>query len=321
MDGTDKKIDEVSLFLKEKESLDGKWLHTGITGFDNLIKKGIPEGSNIIVAGGPGCGKTIFCLQTLYNLACEGHDCVYLSMEERPERLMTHMRSFGFDVKEIKNDPNQIILSAKNRGMMALKRLQPIVIARSVEALLEKASGRLPLDIDVVLDFIPENFKPKLLALDSISAIETSFSGKLEQYRIYIEQLFRYFEDLSLTTFFITESSDVPYKFSKTGVEDFLADGIFVFYNFQGETERLRGVEIIKLRGTSHSQRIAPVTITTEGIKVFSENFFNLKSRIQQPTIENSTKEIEANKEITYCSDNEDEVLQKLLKRGNRYIG
>ena len=315
MDGNLKKLEEVDQFFKEKEFTKENWIRTGISGFDNLIKNGIPEGSNIIIAGGPGCGKTIFCLQTLYNLACQGYDCVYLSMEERPERLKSHMLSFGFDVKEIKNEPNQIILSAKNCGKIALKRLQPIIIARSVEALLEKASGRLPLDIDVVLDFIPENFNPRLLALDSISAIETSFSGKLEQYRIYIEQLFRFFEELSLTTFFITESSDAPYKFSRTGVEDFLADGIIVFYNFQGETERLRGVEIIKLRGTSHSQRIAPITISSEGINVFSGSFFNLKSKIQQPTIENSVKEIETQKQISYSSDNEEDILKKLMRK------
>ena len=193
MDGTAKALEEVDHFLEEKKSVQQKWIHTGIKGFDNLIVNGIPEGSNIIIAGGPGCGKTIFCLQTLYNLACQGNDCIYLSMEERPERLKSHMVSFGFDVKEIKNDPNQIILSAKNHGKIALKRLQPILIGRSVEALLEKASGRLPIDIDIVLDFIPKDFHPRLLVLDSISAIETSFSGKLEQYRIYIEQLFRFF--------------------------------------------------------------------------------------------------------------------------------
>lgn len=315
MDADLNKLEEVDLFLKEKEFSKDKWIRTGISGFDSLIKNGIPEGSNIIIAGGPGCGKTIFCLQTLYNLACQGHDCVFLSMEERPDRLKSHMLSFGFDVKEIKNEPNQIILSAKNSGMIALKRLQPIIIARSVEALLEKASGRLPLEIEVVLDFIPENFKPRLLVLDSISAIETSFSGKMEQYRIYIEQLFRFFEELGLTTFFITESSDAPYKFSKTGVEDFLADGIIVFYNFQGETERLRGMEIIKLRGTSHSQRIAPITITSQGINVFCGSFFNLKSKIQQPTIENTVKEMESQNQITYISENEEDILKKLIRK------
>jgi len=249
-----------------------KWMFTGIKGFDDLLEKGIPTGANIIVAGGPGCGKTIFCSQAIYNKASEGNDCVFLSMEERPDRLRDHMLNFGFKVEEISRSDEEIILRANGKGRIALKRLQPIRLARSIEALLEKASGTLPVDIDLVLDFIPEGFDACLLALDSISAIETAFSGTKRQYRIYIEQLFRYFEEMNLTTFMITESMDAPHKFSNTGVEEFLSDGIFVFYNFQGVKKRTRGVEIFKLRGASHSQRIVPMEITSDGLKISSDD-------------------------------------------------
>jgi len=264
---------------KNKKRAKIKWLFTGIDGFDELLEKGIPAGSNIIVAGGPGCGKTIFCLQTIYNKASEGEDCVFLSMEERPERLKHHMQEFGFKVKAIEESEDQIILKANGKGRIALKRLQPIRLARSIEALLEKASGTLPVDIDLVLDFIPKGFNACLLSLDSISAIETAFSGTKRQYRIYIEQLFRYFEHLDITTFMITESSEAPRRFSNTGVEEFLADGIFVFYNFQGVKKRTRGAEIYKLRGCSHSQRIVPVNITNKGLVISPEEVCREQSR------------------------------------------
>ena len=248
-----------------------KWFFTGVEGFDQLLEKGVPSGSNIIVAGGPGCGKTIFCMQVIYNKALEGKDCVFLSMEERPDRLRDHMQEFGFKIEQLEETEEQIILRAGGKGRIALKRLQPIRLARSIEALLEKASGTLPVDIDLVLDFIPKGFNAFLLALDSISAIETAFSGTKRQYRIYIEQLFRYFEDMNITTFMITESMEAPKRFSNTGVEEFLADGIFVFYNFQGVKKRTRGVEIFKLRGASHSQRIVPMKITSNGIDIAAD--------------------------------------------------
>jgi len=249
---------------KKKE----KWLKSGLPGFDKLLKTGIPRGSNIIIAGGAGSGKTIFCLQFMYNKAVEGFDCVFLSMEERPDKLKEHMIEFGFDIEEISRNDEQIILRAKGKGRISLRRLQPLLLARSIEALLEKASGSLPIELDLVLDFIPKDFNSCLLALDSISAIETAFSGTKRQYRIYIEQLFRYFENLDITTFMITESSEAPKKFSSSGVEEFLSDGIFVFYNFQGLKGRVRGIEIFKLRGASHSQIIAQFTITNKGIKI-----------------------------------------------------
>ena len=264
--------DKVKTSMASKGEKEGKpkWIFTGISGFDGLLEKGIPTGSNIIVAGGPGSGKTIFCLQILYNKAFEGKDCIFLSMEERPDRLKDHLFELGFKFEEIERSDNQIILRVNGKGRLSLKRLQPIRLARSIEALLEKASGTLPVDIDMVLDFIPKDFDACLLTLDSISAIETAFSGTKRQYRIYIEQLFRYFEHLDLTTFMITESSEAPHKFSNSGVEEFLADGIFVLYNFQGAKKRTRGVEIYKLRVVAHSQRIAPMKITNKGIVISS---------------------------------------------------
>ena len=53
-----------------------RYVNTGIEGFDALLKDGIPKGSTILVAGGAGCGKTIFCLQTLANKAKAGKKCL-----------------------------------------------------------------------------------------------------------------------------------------------------------------------------------------------------------------------------------------------------
>ncbi|RLG56544.1 MAG: hypothetical protein DRN83_03840, partial [Hadesarchaea archaeon] len=160
--------------------------------------------------------------------------------------------------------------AGKNGGRVAIRRLEPITIARSVEALLEKASGRLPVDAAAVLELIPEDVNPRLVVLDSISAMATAFSGRTEQYRIYIEQLFRYFENIGVTSFLITETNEAPLKVSKSGVEEFLADGIIVFYYVADhrETYRVRGVEILKLRGAKHSTHLVEMEITKKGIVV-----------------------------------------------------
>ncbi|MEA1904928.1 MAG: ATPase domain-containing protein [Candidatus Hadarchaeota archaeon] len=256
----------------EKKGMEPKnVVKTEIPGLDQLfLSGGLVKGSSILVSGGPGTCKTIFCLQTLYNAASKGHDCVYLTLEEAPSRLKSHMEDFGFNVKETKRDENAIYLRA-NKGRIAIKRLEPIGIARSVEAMLEKASGRLPVDINIVLELIPPGFNPHMLALDSISAMETAFSGRIEQYRIYIEQLFRYFEKLNTTSFLVTETVEAPYKYSKTGVEEFLADGIVAFYYFRAGQSRLRGVEVVKMRGNSHSSFVAPLTISEHGLVVSLE--------------------------------------------------
>jgi KaiC/GvpD/RAD55 family RecA-like ATPase len=96
----------------------------------------------------------------------------------------------------------------------------------------------------------------------------TAFSGRLEQYRIYIEQLFRYFETLNVTSFLIAETEEAPVRISRTGVEEFLADGIIAFYYYKAGPGRIRAVEVIKMRGGSHSPHIVPLYITKHGLVV-----------------------------------------------------
>jgi len=108
-----------------------------------------------------------------------------------------------------------------------------------------------------------------MIVIDSISALESAFTGEPRNYRIYIEQLFRLFGKVGATTFMITETEEAPERYSRTGVEEFIADGVFVLYNTKIRSQRVRAIEILKLRGAEHEQKIVPLKITSDGIKVF----------------------------------------------------
>jgi len=249
-----------------------EWIKIRVPGFDELLEKGIRKGTNILVAGGPGTGKTIFCLQTLYTAAREGHDCLYITFEEAPLRLWQHMEEFGWDVKEVeeKSDFWRLTVGgAGKRGSLVIRKLDPLKIARSVEGLLEKAAGRLSIEIRGIPELVPAALSPYMIALDSLSALESAFVGKPGGYRIYIEQLFRLFEEVGATTFLITETEEAPERYSRTGVEEFLADGVFVLYNTKIRGLRVQAIEILKLRGAKHERKIVPMQITSKGLKVF----------------------------------------------------
>jgi len=42
----------------------------------------------VLLAGGAGSGKTILCLQTPVNEANNGKKCIYMTLEEREDRLV-----------------------------------------------------------------------------------------------------------------------------------------------------------------------------------------------------------------------------------------
>jgi KaiC/GvpD/RAD55 family RecA-like ATPase len=271
--GSDKPaLDIASIKSQIEEELQGKkkpkthrgkedeknYIYTGIAGFDALLEKGIPKGGAILVAGGAGSGKTIFALQTLDYHASHGEKCLYMSFEESEERLIKHMEDFGWDPRKHIKDDN-----------LLLKRFNPFEITRSVDALLMKAKGELLIDVQPII--FPNNFKPDVIVVDSLTAIASAFTGKEDSYRIYIEQLFRFFEQIGATSFLITETKQVPTVFSTTGVEEFLADGVVVMYNIKRGNIRERAIEVLKLRGAGHQHKIVAMNISSDGMEIYPE--------------------------------------------------
>lgn len=233
-------------------------VRTYIPGLDVLLYEGIPKGATVLVAGGPGSGKTILCLQMAHAAAERGEKCLYLSFEESEHRLREHMATFGWHPLTHENERNLVI-----------RRVAPFEIGRAVDALLAKARGELLIDIEPVV--LPERFKPDRIFIDSLTAIASTFIGAEESYRIYIEQLFRFFEKLGATTFLITETENIPTKYSPTGVEEFLADGVLVLYTIRRGKLRENAVEVLKMRGVDHRKYIVALRISNKGIEVFPE--------------------------------------------------
>ena len=236
-----------------------KKIATGINGLDELVGGGIPEGRVILVIGGPGTGKTTFCLQTLNFGALSGEKCLYLSFEESVERLKGHMKNYGWNPDELEAN-----------GSLIIKRMDPFEISRSVEALLAKARGELLIDIDEIENLIPKGFKPDRIVLDSLSAVSAAFAGKEEGYRIYIEQLFKALEKTGATTFLITEVNQDMNTFSRSGIEEFLSDGVVAFYNIRKGNIRVNAVEVIKVRGAAHKKKVVPFSmVPRKGIEIY----------------------------------------------------
>jgi KaiC/GvpD/RAD55 family RecA-like ATPase len=242
-----------------KKKIDSKkYVVTGVPGFDELLYDGIPRGNSILVAGGAGSGKTIFCLQSLAYQAKAGKKCLVMSFEESEDRLIQHMEDFGWN-------PHDLI----KKGTLKIQRFNPFDITRNVDALLAKQKGELLIDIDPII--IPKDFKPDFIVLDSLTAIASAFTGKEESYRIYIEQLFRFFEKINATSYLVTETEQVPRIFSKTGVEEFLADGVIVLYSLKHGNVRENAIEMLKLRGAAHQKKIVAMQVTGEGVVVYPE--------------------------------------------------
>jgi len=241
----------------EEKKIKGEFFNLGIPGFSNLVGKGIPLGTSNLIEGGPGSGKTIFCLGVAADACKQGKKVLYMSFEEQEERLKKHMKSFGWDADEF-----------EKKKLLYIKRFNALDIARSVEALLSEAKKELLIEVQPIL--IPPDFKPDIVLVDSLSSIASAFSGEESRFRIYMEQLFRYLEANGITSFLIRETAN-PTHIGSVFVErgeavSFLSDGIIVLYNvFYRNGRRDRAMEIVKMRGIDIDRKIVKAEINGKG--------------------------------------------------------
>jgi KaiC/GvpD/RAD55 family RecA-like ATPase len=243
-------------------------LKTGISGFDELfVDGGIPAGSSVLVAGGPGTGKSILCRHISYNVVSKGKKCMYVSFEENKERILQSMERFGWDAKKYIES-----------GDFLIQKINPLDILRMKFGSIGGSGSATELSYKIKPLVIPKDFHPDVIAVDSLTAIIAASVTKDKNYRVYLQQLFSFFEETGSTSFLITETDPIPIRYSETGIEEFLADGIIVLYNIQKKDIRENAIEVLKMRYGKHQKKIVLMSITDKGIKVHPDKKIVLDS-------------------------------------------
>jgi KaiC/GvpD/RAD55 family RecA-like ATPase len=250
---------------KKKEGV----LKTYISGFDDLFAEGgIPKGNTVLIAGGAGTGKSTLCRQICYNLVSKGNKCMYVSCEEPIDRIEKSMLNFGWDITPYKKD-----------GSFLLQKINPLDILRMKFGSLGGSGSATDVSYKIKPLVIPKDFKPDVIAVDSLTAIIAASISKEKNYRLYLQQLFGFFEETGATSFLISETEQIPTRYSDTGIEEFLADGIIVLYNIQRGDIRENAVEVVKMRYSSHQKKMVAMEITDKGITIYPDRRVFLNNR------------------------------------------
>jgi circadian clock protein KaiC len=132
---------------------------TGILGFDEMTKGGLPHGRTTLLAGGPGSGKTIFSLGFLVHGAkCCGEPGIFVAFEEPSKRIVANAETFGWDLRALQPkrlyfmeaQPTPDLIQSGNfdiSGMLA-------ALSAKVE---EIGARRIVLDaLDILLALLPD---------------------------------------------------------------------------------------------------------------------------------------------------------------------
>jgi circadian clock protein KaiC len=222
---------------------------TGIPGFDEITRGGLPCGRASLICGSAGAGKTLFAMEFLVRGATMYNEPgVFMSFEESSDELATNVASLGFDLNHL-IDERKLVLD-----YVFIERSE---IEETGEYNLEGLFLRLGHAIDSI--------GAKRVVLDTLEAL---FSGLPNEaiIRAELRRLFRWLKEKGVTAVITCERGEG--RLTRYGLEEYVADCVILLDNRVQNQISTRRMRIIKYRGTSHGTNEYPFLIDEKGFSV-----------------------------------------------------
>lgn len=222
---------------------------TGIRGFDEITGGGLPQGRPTLVAGGPGCGKTLFGMEFLVRGATEfGEPGVFVSFEETEKDLVKNVKSLGFNLSELTRQEKIIT------DYVFIERRE---ILETGEYDLEGLFVRLASSIDTI--------GAKRIVLDTLEALFSGFPNE-SILRAEIRRLFRWLKERGITAVVTAEKGRDT--LTRHGLEEYISDCVIFLDHRVTSQVSTRRFRIVKYRGSLHGTNEYPFLMDDKGISI-----------------------------------------------------
>ena len=262
-----------NIFGKTKQTkkdiikLNKERVSTGIKNFDTLIEGGFKKNSTNLLVGSSGSGKSIFALSFLMQGIKKGDKCLYITFEEPKKEFYSNMLEFGWDLEKLENQGKFIFLE---------------YTPEKVKTMLEEGGGTIE---NIVL-----TKKINRIVIDSITSFELLFEKELEKRESALE-LFRLIRKWDCTSLLTYEGSPSMEKRETSRILDFESDSITILYFERGEKQRIRSLEVLKMRGTTHSLSLHNFSIDKNGINIGKGSNLHKEDKTPKKRISKTNKE------------------------------
>ncbi|MBC7797927.1 MAG: AAA family ATPase [Pyrinomonadaceae bacterium] len=248
--------------MKEIKVTSPNKISTGIEGLDKILEGGLPQNRLFLLEGDPGTGKTTIALQFLFAGLRQDERCLYITLSESAEELVSGAASRGWSL-------DGITICDLTVSGDSLQNDSHYTVFHPSEVELDETTQAILTEI--------ERVNPQRVVFDSLSEMRMLARDSL-RFRRQILALKQYFLGKKCTVLMLddrtTETTDRQLESIAHGV-------ISLKFAPPLYGAQRHSLQVIKMRGVRFQSGSHDFNIQTSGIKVFPR----LASKTDAPQI------------------------------------
>ena len=215
---------------------------SGNHSLDQMCGGGFFRDSIVLVSGATGTGKTLMTTEFMAGGVLNGERSLLFAYEESREQLFRNASGWGVDFEAMERD-----------GWLRVVCAYPETASLEDHLLMTKS--------------VMAEFRPKRVAIDSLSALERIATNKT--FREFVIGMTSYIKHQEVAALF---TSTTPSLMGGQSVTDThistLTDSIILLRYVEMFGEMRRGLTVLKMRGSMHDKDIREFTIDNHGMHI-----------------------------------------------------
>jgi circadian clock protein KaiC len=216
---------------------------SGLPRLDELLGGGLARGTNALVMGPAGCGKS--SLVTQYALAAveRGEKVVFFLFDETVATLTVRSKSMGMDLER-----------SIGEGLLELRRVDPTELS--------------PGEFAVLVREAVERGGAKLVVIDSMNGYLNSMPEE-RFLTLQLHELFTYLAEKDVNSLVIVTQSGLLGSAMHAPIDvSYLADSLILLRYFETRGEVRQAISVVKNRCRAHERTIRELALTADGVQI-----------------------------------------------------
>ena len=215
---------------------------TGSSGLDRLLGGGLVPGTNTLLIGPSGVGKTSSTVRCMLAALERGEKATYFLFDEGLATLLTRSAALGMDLRPY-----------IEKGRLDIMQVDPA----------ELAPGEFACRVREAV----EDHASRFVAIDSLNAYFHAMPD--EQHLILqMHELLSYLNQLGVTTLLVLGQHGILGEVRADLDLSYLSDGILLFRFFESGGEVRTAISVVKSRISAHERTIRELKMSSNGLQV-----------------------------------------------------